>query len=173
MVYRAKGESTALISPSPLLRSLLPPSFPFLFLLQSSPPTLKLPSSHFLLFFILKKQTVFCISNKPSLSLPSPPIWHLVLFSPPFPHVVYSRGFHLGNARVMCHGWSKGRSWVQGTVGATTTLYPIVSASALLSSGPLNFFPCLSCQLKAAASHQGWFSRYFPPTIFCFIWNFL
>lgn len=40
MVYQVKGENTALISPSPLSRSLLPPFFPFLFLLHSSPPTL-------------------------------------------------------------------------------------------------------------------------------------
>lgn len=83
MVCRVKGESTAPVSPSPPLRSLLPLPFPFLFSSFCTPP--RLHSSFFItlptIFYLKKKQTVFCISNKPPPPPPLPSdIW---FYSPP------------------------------------------------------------------------------------------
>lgn len=134
MVYWVKGESTALISLSPLLRSLLPPSFPLPSALL--PAYTQLPSSHFLLFFILKNKQYFVFL----INLLLPPS-HLTsgFILPPFPHArtaqVPISAMH--PFQVMHPSCGKSRSAVEGTVSAPTTLHPIFSASALLS---LNLF---------------------------------
>lgn len=124
MVHRVKGESSALISASPLpplLRSLLSPflsfSLPSVLLSAST----QLPSSHFLLFLFLKKHPKTTIKHHPSPSkekerkpqnLLQPPS-HLTYGStltPPFLHEAYSMDSHPGSARGLRHTWGEGTS---------------------------------------------------------------
>lgn len=152
MVCRDRGESTALVSPSPHLRFFLPFLFPFLFSPAFLPAYTQLPSSHILLFFILKNK-LFCIFNKPSLPPPPSDIWFYPLPSPP-PSC---------SAQVLV---SSELSWCTTAALKAGALWQVnkeslnpPSHSLHLSTSSLPPLWTLSSWLRVDASHQGWFCR--------------